>query len=199
MPAWLTAATGMDTFIHALEAFVGRRANPYTDQLALAALRNVWEFLPRATADGDDMEAREQMMLATLWAGSAMDHAGLGLVHSLSGPLTGALHLHHGLTNALLLPHVMRFNLPAIPAERRDSLNHIFGLATDASDDVVVERLFDFVRKLGLPTRLAELGKPLDTVDWNAIAEETTRMVLLTNNPRPASVEECGVLLAQMQ
>jgi alcohol dehydrogenase class IV len=199
MPAWLTAATGMDTFIHALEAFIGRRANPYTDQLALAALRTAWTFLPRATTDGEDMEARQQMMLATLWAGSAMDHAGLGLVHSLSGPLTGALHLHHGLANALLLPYVMRFNLPAIPPERRQSLTHIFGLASDTPDDVIIERLFTFVRNLGLPTRLEELDKPLDTVDWNAIAEDTTRMVLLANNPRPASVEECRTLLAEMR
>ena len=198
MPPWLTAATGMDAFIHALEAFVGRRANPYTDQLALAALRTAWEFLPQATANSDNMAAREQMMLAALWGGTAMDHAGLGLIHALAGPLTGHLHLHHGLTNALLLPHVLRFNLPAIAAERRRILNNIFALSADAGDEAIVSHLTDFVRNLGLPTHLSQVERPLDDIDWQAIAEETTRMVLIQNNPREASVAECRMILSGM-
>ena len=85
LPPGLTAATGMDAFIHAIEAYVGLRANPFTDQFALAAMQTAYEYLPRAVADGEDLEAREKMMLAALWGGIAMDHAGLGLVHSLSG------------------------------------------------------------------------------------------------------------------
>ena len=84
LPPDLTAATGMDAFIHALEAYIGLRANPFTDQFALASLRTAYENLPRAVADGKDIQAREKMMLAALWGGIAMDHAGLGLVHSLS-------------------------------------------------------------------------------------------------------------------
>jgi alcohol dehydrogenase class IV len=198
LPSWLTAATGMDAFIHALETYIGQRANPFTNQFALAALRTIWTMLPRATGDGNDMDAREAMMLAALWAGTAMDHAGLGLVHALSGPLTGQLHLHHGLANALLLPYVLRFNLPAVALERRQGLNEVLGLPVDTDDEALVERLTQFVRNLGLPTRLDELDVSLDDVNWDTIAEETTRMVLINNNPRPASVADCRAILDEM-
>ncbi len=198
LPPWLTAATGMDAFIHALESYIGQRANPFTNQFALAALRTIWVMLPRAIANGNDMEARQAMMLAALWAGTAMDHAGLGLVHALSGPLTGHLHLHHGLANALLLPYVMRFNLPAVSPTQRQMLNDVLGLPAEADDEALVENLTHFVHKLGLPTRLNELDVSLDGVDWDTIAEETTRMVLINNNPRPASVADCRAILAEM-
>lgn len=199
LPGWLTAATGMDAFIHALEAFVGQRANPFTDQLALAAMQTAWTHLPRATANGNHMASREQMMLAALWGGMAMDHAGLGLIHALSGPLTSHLHLHHGLANAIILPHVVRFNLPAIPDQRRRMLNDSFGLAATANDETFVSTLTQFVRNLGLPTSLRELDLSLNGVAWDAIAEETTRMVLIHNNPRSATQDECRTILEQMQ
>jgi alcohol dehydrogenase len=198
LPAKLTAATGMDAFIHALEAFIGRRANPFTDQLALAAMGTAWRHLPLAFADGDNMASREQMMLAALWGGMAMDHAGLGLIHALSGPLTTHLHLHHGLANALLLPTVLRFNLPAIPLARRGSLNELFGVEADAGEKALVVALTQFVRDLGLPTSLSQLNIPLDNIDWNVIAEETTRMVLIGNNPRPASLTDCRLILEEI-
>lgn len=198
LPPKLTAATGMDAFIHALETYIGQRANPHTGQLALAALRTIWHMLPRATANGSDMEARQAMLLAATWAGTAMDHSGLGLIHSLSGPLTGHLHLHHGLTNALLLPYVMRFNLPAVPAERQQVLKEIFGVSTGAGEEALVKALTDFVQHLGLPTRLQDLDVSLAGVDWDAIAQETTRMVLIKNNPRPASVADCRAILNEM-
>jgi len=198
LPAQLTAATGMDAFIHALEAFVGRRANPFTDQLALAAMGTAWTHLPLAFANGDNMVSRERMMLAALWGGLAMDHAGLGLIHALSGPLTTHLHLHHGLANALLLPAVLRFNLPAIPLARRGILNELFGLEVDAGEKALVLALTHFVRDLGLPTSLSQLNIPLDNIDWNVIAEETTRMVLIGNNPRPASLTDCRLILEEI-
>jgi len=198
LPAWLTAATGMDAFIHALECYIGQRANPFTNRLALAALQTIWTMLPRATANGDDMEARQAMMLAALWAGTAMDHAGLGLIHALSGPLTGHLHLHHGLTNALLLPYIIQFNLPAVAPSRRQTLNEMFDLSTEADGEVLVDKLTQFVQNLGLPTHLTQLDVSLDGIDWDSIAEETTRMVLIQNNPRPASVADCRAILAEM-
>jgi alcohol dehydrogenase class IV len=199
LPPQLTAATGMDAFIHALECYLGRRANPYTDQFCLAALETAWTALPQAVANGSDMSARQAMMLVALWGGTAMDHAGLGLIHSLSGPLTGHLHLHHGLANALILPYAMRFNLPAVPPERRQRLNLAFGLPVDAEDETLVAALIQFVRGLGLPTHLSELDQSLEGVDWASVAEETTRMVLLQNNPRPVTVADCETILAQMR
>lgn len=199
LPAWLTAATGIDAFVHALEAFIGRRANPFTDRLAQGAMETAWMYLPRATAKGDDMPAREQMMLAALWGGMAMDHAGLGLVHALSGPLTSHLHLHHGLANGVILPYVVRFNLPAISTAKRETLSWLFGLDRAADDDTLVSTLFNFVRDLGLPTSLNELDIALENVDWEMIAEETTRMVLIHNNPREAMESDCLAILEQMQ
>ncbi|MBE7472234.1 MAG: NAD-dependent alcohol dehydrogenase [Anaerolineae bacterium] len=199
LPPRLTAATGMDAFIHALECYIGRRANPYTDQFCLAALETIWTALPQAVNDGNDMAARQAMLLAALWGGTAMDHAGLGLIHALSGPLTGHLHLHHGLANALILPYALRFNLPAIPPERRTRLNRIFDLPREAGGERLVETLTQFVRRLGLPTHLRELNQPLEGVDWAAIAADTTRMMLLQNNPRPVSAAEGETLLTQMR
>lgn len=199
LPSQLTAATGMDAFIHALECYIGQRANPYTDQFSLAALETAWIALPQAVSNGNDMTARQAMLLAALWGGTAMDHAGLGLIHALSGPLTSRLHLHHGLANALILPYVMRFNLPAISPERLQRLNRVFGLPPEGAGEALVETLTQFVRRLGLPTHLSELNLPLDAVDWPAIAEETTRMVLIHNNPRPVSVTNCEAILAQMR
>ena len=198
LPPWLTAATGMDAFIHALECYLGRGANPFTDQLALAALRTAWSALPQATTDGENIKARQSMMLAALWAGTAMDHAGLGLVHALSGPLTSLLHLHHGLANALILPYVLRFNLPAVPPDRRRTLNNLVGLAPAANESVLIETLVRFVHDLGLPTRLVNLDVALEGVAWDVIAEETTRMVLIQNNPRPVLVVDCRAILDEM-
>ena len=198
LPPRLTGATGMDAFIHALETFVGRRANPFSDLLALGAMQSVWTNLPRAVSDGSDMQARQQMMLAALWGGIAMDHAGLGLIHALSGPLTTHLHLHHGLANAIIMPHVVRFNLPAIPLERLLILNNVFGLTNRPDREALVAALQQFVSVLGLPTSLSQLDLPLKATDWSTIAEETTRMVLIGNNPRAATKDECYDLLMQM-
>jgi alcohol dehydrogenase class IV len=188
----------MDALSHALECYIGQRANPYTDQLAMAALETIRTSLPQAVANGDDLSARNSMMLAALWAGTAMDHAGLGLIHALSGPLTSYLHLHHGLANALILPYALRFNLPAIPTARLQRLNQAFGLPVDTTGEVLVETLTRFVRRLGLPTHLSELNMALTGINWATIAEETTRMVLIHNNPRPVTVADCEAILMQM-
>lgn len=198
LPPHLTAATGIDALTHALEAYVGQRTNPYTDLLALEALRTIWQSLPRVVAHGDDEAARSKMLLASLWAGTAMDHAGLGLIHALSGPLTGKLHLHHGLANGLILPHVLRFNLPDIEPERLQTLKALVGLSPDEADRALVEAVSDFVVRLGLPVRLSDLDLTLGEADRDVVARETTRMVLLNNNPRTASAADCRDLLIRM-
>ena len=144
------------------------------------------------------MESRQQMMLAALWGGMAMDHAGLGLIHALSGPLTSHAHLHHGLANALLLPYVLRFNLPAIPKARRHILNKLFGLDAAANEEDLVNALEQFVAGLGLPISLSQIDKQLQDADLHRIAEETTRMVLIHNNPRPATAADCRTILEQL-
>ncbi len=118
LPAHLTAATGADVVGHALEAFAGRRANPITDALALDALRRAWRHLPRATHLGDDLPARQEMMLASAMAGLAFDQSGLGIIHSLAGPVAGRYELHHGLCIGLLLPQGLAYNLPVLGDKR---------------------------------------------------------------------------------
>jgi alcohol dehydrogenase len=195
VPPKLTAATGADVFVHALEAFTGRRANPVSDALARVAMGRAWRFLPRATRRGDDHEARAEMALASTLAGMAFDQSGLGIIHSLAGPLAGRYGLHHGLSNALLLSSGLAYNLPAL-AGKRALLLEALGLPADTTDEAITEHVEAWVRGLGLPSRLSEVG--ITDPDLASLAEEASRMVLLPNNPRPATVDDCQRILEQM-
>ena len=192
LPARLTAATGADVVGHALEAFVGRRANPITDALALDALRRAWRHLPRATHLGDDLPARQEMMLASAMAGLAFDQSGLGIVHSLAGPVAGRYGLHHGLCIGLLLPQGLAYNLPVL-GDKRPALLEALGMPASLTDDQVIERAKAWLGGLGLPLTLTQLE--ITDPDLPAMAEEASRMALLPNNPRPATVADCQRLL----
>ncbi len=198
LPAGLTAATGIDAFIHALEAFTGKRTSPITDMLAIESLRLCWQHLPVSTTTGSDLEARSQMMLAALYGGMAMDQSGLGLVHALSGGVCSRLHLHHGLANAALLPTVFGFNVDHIADDRRHTLTQIVGLPSDAPDDALVAAITRFVGSLGLPTDLSEHRESLDSDAIDSIAEESMRMVMVHNNPRPVETSDCRSLITAM-
>jgi alcohol dehydrogenase class IV len=192
LPAHLTAATGADVVGHAVEAFVGRRANPITEALALDALRRAWRHLPRATHLGDDLVARQEMMLASAMAGLAFDQSGLGIIHSLAGPLAGRYELHHGLCIGLLLPQGLAYNLPVL-GDKRTALLQAMGLPASLTDEQVVKQVNAWLGDLGVPLTLAQLG--ITDPDLPALAEEASRMVLLPNNPRPATVADCQRLL----
>ncbi len=199
LPPPVTAATGMDAFVHALEAYTGRRTNPISDMLALESLRLCMAGLERATRDGSDLAARRSMMLAALYGGMAMDQAGLGLVHALSGGLCSHLHLHHGLANARLLPYVAAFNGPAIAGDRRRVVNQIMGLDPEAPPERLTDVFTGLVEALGLPVGLADLRADTAGLDWDAVAEESMRMVMIPNNPRPVAVEDCRSILDAMR
>jgi alcohol dehydrogenase class IV len=192
LPAHLTAATGADVVGHAFEAFVGRRASPITDVLALEALRRAWTHLPRATHLSDDLPARQEMMLASAMAGLAFDQSGLGIIHSLAGPVAGRYELHHGLCIGLLLPQGLAYNLPVL-GDKRPALLEAMGMPVSLTDRQVVERVKTWLADLGLPLSLAQLG--IDDPDLPAMGEEASRMVLLPNNPRPATAADCQRLL----
>ncbi|MGQ9490348.1 MAG: iron-containing alcohol dehydrogenase family protein [Anaerolineae bacterium] len=198
LPPHLTAATGADVLGHALEAFMGRRANPITDTLALDAARRAWRALPVAVRDGADLAARAEMLLASALAGWAFDQSGLGIVHALAGPLTGRYRLHHGLTIGLLLPHGLAYNLPAL-GEKRARLLHALDLPRDAADAEVVAGVKAWLAGLGLPTALREVRgvditqiTEADLAAWGAAA---AAMSMLPNNPRPASAADCTKIL----
>jgi alcohol dehydrogenase len=195
LPPPVTAATGISALAQSLEAYVGRQANPYIDPLAVTGMQTVWSYLPRAFAAGDDMTARQAMMLAAMWGGLCRDQAGGGLIDALSGALAAHLHLHGGLANGLLLPGVLRFNLPAIPPVRRQRLNRTFGLPPEGGTDQLVERVTQFVHFLGLPTHLAALHVAANEYDWGAIAGEAAQAASVSNNPRDVTVADCQAIL----
>lgn len=193
LPPRMTAATGLDAFTHAVEAYLGRRHNPSMDLLALAALRAIARWLPEATRHGENLEARREMAQAAAWAGMAMDQAGLGLCHALCGPLTSVYHLHHGLGNALLLPAVLAFNAEAIPPARWPALRDAVGLPEFAEPLALAAWTRALVAGLGLPTTLREVKAEAST--FATIAEEATRMAMIANNVRPAGAAECHAVL----
>jgi alcohol dehydrogenase len=114
LPPAVTAATGMDALTHAVEAFLGQWATEATDRMALAAVGLVYENLRVAYRNGKDLEARERMSLAATYAGLAFTRANVGYVHAIAHQLGGKYHTPHGLANAMLLPHVLRFLAPAV-------------------------------------------------------------------------------------
>lgn len=133
MDPQLTACTGMDALTHAIEAYVSNASSPITDGHALHAIGLVWKHLKRSVEAPLDLEARGEMMLASLTAGMAFSNASLGCVHAMAHSLGGLLDLPHGECNALLLPHVMRYNY-GHASERFDQIAHIFGLPQEGLD-----------------------------------------------------------------
>jgi alcohol dehydrogenase len=193
LPARLTAATGMDALVHAIEAYTGKRATPMTDLFALPAIRSIVTWLPEATRDGSNRAARQAMSEAAATAGIAFDQSGLALAHAIGGPLTAAYHLHHGLGIAVLLPATLSYNAPAIAEERWEALRQALQLPASARPEALADWARAFIGGLGLPVTLGEVG--LLKQDIPQIAEGTTRMAMFGNNIRSATVEELVALL----
>ena len=122
-----------------------------------------------------------------------MDQAGLGLVHSLCGPLAATYHVHHGLGIAVLLPATLAFNAPEIEGERWENLRNAVGLDESATAEHLSVWANNFLKEVGLPTRLSELGVKKEMI--TKMAEDATRMVMTPNNIRPATAEDCASIL----
>jgi len=193
LPPKLTAATGMDALVHAIEAYTGKRASPMTDIFALSAMRAIVTWLPEANRNGSNVAARQAMTEAAAMAGIAFDQSALALAHALGGPLTSTYHLHHGLGVSVLLPATLDFNYPAIPSGRWDALRDALGLPQNAQPADLPVWSRKFIGNLSLPVRLAEVG--LQSQDIPKIAEGATRMAMFGNNVRPATVDELIQLL----
>lgn len=161
LPPAVTAATGMDALTHAIEAFIGGWATPFTDRMALAAVRLIVQHLPRAVADGQDLAAREQLALASTYAGLAFTRANVGNVHALAHQLGGRYHTPHGLANALMLAPVLRFSLEAAQDRLAALAVHVRlghdGEAPEALAGRFVDAVSAMNPALGLPTRLDAL------------------------------------------
>jgi alcohol dehydrogenase class IV len=192
MSAELTAHTGMDALSHAIESCVSEACDFLSEGHAVAAIRGIAEHLPVAVQDPHDLVAREGMARASLQAGLAFSNALLGATHAIAHQIGGALDLPHGLLNAILLPHVMRYNAET-HAERYVAVAGALGVATDQIDaSTAAERAVEYVeelsRSLGIPAGLRELG--VDPADFDRFAVDALRDAYIATNPRPVSEED---------
>jgi alcohol dehydrogenase len=192
MPVALTAATGMDALTHAVEAYVSTIATPLTDSAALKAIELIGRYLRPAVANGGNLEAREQMAYAEFLAGMAFNNASLGYVHAMAHQLGGFYDLPHGVCNAILLPHVERFNLIACPERFVDIAvalgEKVEGLSTMEAADKALAAIQRLSSDIGIPSGLKELG--VKEEDLPILAENAMKDACGLTNPRRATKEE---------
>ena len=195
LPPQLTAATGMDAIAHCMETFMSAAFNPPADGIALDGLARGWAHIERATRDGQDREARLNMMSASMQGAMAFQK-GLGCVHSLSHSLGGVdLRLHHGTLNALFLPAVVRFNAaaPSVQKERRlERMAHAMGLT---GAEAIPDAIRTMGQRLGLPGGLAELG--VNASQFDAIVRGAMADHCHGTSPRLASAEDYRAMLRE--
>ena len=203
MPRRLTADTGTDSLTHAIEAYVSRKANPFTDTFALSAMKTIWTELPIAFRHPDNRAAREGMMLAATLAGIAFSNASVALVHGMSRPIGFFFHVPHGLSNAMLLPTVTQFSASAAVGRYADCARAM-GIAAhnDSESDAVsklVEGLFIRNEELEVPSPKS-FGIPearyfelIPTMAMQALASGSPQ-----NNPRIPSVSEIEQLYREI-
>ncbi|HZG55020.1 iron-containing alcohol dehydrogenase [Paenibacillus sp.] len=192
LPDAITAATGMDAFTHALESYLSNKANPMSDMFALESMRRISRGIIRAYRHGDDLAAREDMLIGSMYGGMALTGAGTAAVHALAYPLGGKFGIAHGVANAMLLRHVMEFNMDAIQ-DRMRPVAQAMGIpgADDAESEALAERVVDrissWTEQLRIPQDLSAYGiAERDIPELAAAASKVTR--LLQNNPKPVSV-----------
>jgi alcohol dehydrogenase class IV len=186
VPPAVTAATGLDALTHCIEAYANKFAHPIVDAYALQGVKLISANLLRAVRNGGDIEARAALSLGSLCGGLCLGPVNTAAVHALSYPLGGKFHIAHGVSNAVLLPEVLKFNLPAAAARYAD-IAAAAGIERNGSVSTTAERGIEQFAKLsrdcGVPQRLSELGIPRDAIPALArSAMQVTR--LLKNNPR---------------
>jgi len=186
MPPGLTAATGMDALTHSVEAYVSTIATPVTDACALMSIQLISKYLRAAVANGCDMEARDKMAYAEYLAGMAFNNASLGHVHAMAHQLGGFYDLPHGVCNAILLPHVQRFNMIAKMSRFKDIAIAMGENVDGLSDRAAAEKALEAIRTLscdvGIPSGLAELG--VKEQDLPIMAENAQKDACGLTNPR---------------
>ena len=181
LPPAITAATGMDAFVHCFEAFCAPGFHPLADGIALEGMRLIQTYLPRACEHGADLEARSRMLAAASMGATAFQK-GLGAVHAIAHPVGAHFNTHHGLTNAVLLPYVITYNRPAIEAKAA-----VIARVLDLKGEPF-GALFDWVlgfrRRLKIPHTLADIGVPLGSAEL--IGREAALDPSASGNPQPA-------------
>ena len=196
-PPRITADTAVDSLTHAIEAFVSRRAFPYTDAFALSAMPLIADHVRRAYADPSDAVAREALMLAASQAGMAFSNASVALVHGMSRPIGAHFHVAHGLSNAMLLPTVTAFSVEAAPA-RYATCARVMGMASaQDSDATACAKLIDGLRRLNADLAVpspTDLGHQADEAMLALMAQQALASGSPANNPRvPDEAEIVGL------
>lgn len=196
MSSELTASSGIDALVHAMEAYVSNASSPITDMNALAAIPLLVNNLIPAIADPMNLEYRNNIMMGSLLAGMAFSNASLGLVHAMAHSLGGFSGLAHGICNAMLLNHIVDFNYSATP-ERYDQIAIAMGLKLDGLDsdgrkELLLDALNELCSKAGINTTLSEFG--ITRADIHLLSINALNDACMATNPRHASVEEIEVL-----
>jgi len=196
MPPTVTADTGMDALVHAIETYVSVDATPFSDILAIEAIALIAENLTMAFAKGENIEARYNMSLAATTAGLAFSSGGLGAVHALSNPLGIEYHLTHGRTNAIMLPHTMSFNLIGSPAKfamiAEAMGEEVEGLSPMEAAALAVEAVKELLDQIKIPIRLRDYGIPQKDIPTlvNGAMKVSRLFVLNPRNVTREDVEE---------
>ncbi|HAS8283169.1 L-threonine dehydrogenase [Vibrio vulnificus] len=195
-PASLTAATGMDALTHAVEAYVSIAATPITDAVAIKAIELIQAHLRTAVAHGDDIEAREQMAYAQFMAGMAFNNASLGYVHAMAHQLGGFYDLPHGVCNAILLPHVQRYNAQVCPERLRDVAKamgvNVEGMSAEQGAEAAIDAIVALAKDVGIPAGIRELGAKLE--DIPTLADNALKDACGFTNPKQATHEEISAI-----
>ena len=195
VPARTTADTGIDAMTHAIEAYVSKKASAYTDTQAIAAMKLIGPNLRKVYHNGGDRDAREQMMLGSTLAGAAFSNASVALVHGMSRPIGAAYHVPHGLSNAMLLPAVTEFSIPAA-AERYADCARAIGVAnesdnTEVANSKLMAELYAINKELQVPSP-EEFGIEREHFfnNMQTMAEQALASGSPANNPRAPNAEE---------
>jgi len=203
LPPRITADTGIDALVHAVEAYVSRKANSYADSQALSAMRLIGPNLRTAYHDGDNRPAREAMMLGSTLAGIAFSNASVALVHGMSRPIGAHFHVPHGLSNAMLMPAVTEYSIPGAPERYADCARAMGVAAVDDSTELANQKLLEELRSLNddlqVPTP-TQYG--IDPKQFMELRELMATQALASgspgNNPRVPSKDEIMVLYQQI-
>jgi alcohol dehydrogenase len=191
-PASLTAATGMDALTHAIEAYVSIAATPITDAVAIKAIELIQANLREAVQNGESIEAREQMAYAQFMAGMAFNNASLGYVHAMAHQLGGFYDLPHGVCNAILLPHVQRFNAKACPERLTDVAKamgvDVSSLTVEQGAEAAIDAIVKLASDVGIPSGIEQLGAKAD--DIPTLTENALKDACGFTNPIQATAEE---------
>lgn len=198
LPPAVTAMTGVDAMVHAIEAYTSRlRKNPISDNLARSALSLLSRHIRTAVHAGENREARSAMLLGAMQAGQAFANAPVAAVHALAYPLGGHYHIPHGLSNSLVLPSVLAFNAPAASGLYAELAELVVGGPVAGSDEAKTQALIDALRQLiedvALPATLSAVGVRADDID--RLAEDAMlQQRLLINNPRELVIEDARAI-----